>query len=154
MVTMFDIKTWVEGLFRPVFRVDSTGRTYINRTPTVWDLGHTALFRKETIACPAVIGPYSTAWFINPRDIIVTHARIWATSQATIQDVYGRVEIGSDTAFVATDSNPAVSQENTVDCMSFQNPIYIKAGEGFRVTAMCTTAALRTVFAVIRYYEV
>lgn len=59
---MFEaLKTWIEGLFRPVFRVDSQGSQYIQANPTIWDLAYFKAMRYgQQNTRQGIVGPLTT----------------------------------------------------------------------------------------------
>jgi len=68
------VKEWLEGLFRPVIRIDDRGRSYIERTPTIDDiagmqedainLGEVAVAGVPTYG-PITIVPPNEVWILR-----------------------------------------------------------------------------------------
>lgn len=148
------IKTWLEGLFRPVFRVTEGGSTYIARTPTVWDCTGTHSYFTGTISLPAATGYYSGKWLIRGDPIVITGAKI-SGSIADMGSIWAMCDIGDDAIFIRTDDTVTLAGTTSTDAFTTApGPLYLHTGEGFRVTAYTNNAAARTLYFTIRYREV
>jgi hypothetical protein len=148
--------SWLERILKPVIHVTSDGRSYVDRTPDIYDVKHyrNPRYIHDTVTTGAVAGTYfgnyfrpdpNTAW-------IITH--VSADDNGCGQQTWGGIEISRGGSAVATRYATWVTGEDMTDYMIYRNePLVVAHTEQIRFKF--DQAALgRTLDIYIRYYEV
>jgi hypothetical protein len=156
---MFGLKEWIEGLFRSISRTDSTERSYISRTPTIWDSERWA--QTKHVRLPVAHTPVGAAGvtYLPPFNtaILITDASY--ITNTVIDMCFLSV---SDSAADASDYrtlmyrprvlNPTLSRP--VSMLVGEGPFLVPAGTVVGLSTVAGAGVARTGLLFISYIEV
>jgi len=151
------LKEWIEGLFRPIFRVTTDGQTYIDRTPTAQDIGiykNIRMGRSEIITLPNLTTTYSAFlnnttdeyWLFTHMSCITANVvQSWYELNDTATSVYGHNVAGT----------ASIGQQSCIyGAVGAGMPIVVRPGERVRWGFYNAVGAPVTVYVTYRYAQV
>lgn len=145
------LKSWIEGLFKPTITVSSApGVSYINRTPTVWDLTGQHTYAQDSITVGAAAGWYYSGYITAVGEAVVIDG---ISISGTLTSIWLSYDITDGSRSIRSYPVAAIAGVTTLS-PNLPYPQYLYPGERMRIALYYAGGAGTTVTSTIRYKEV